>query len=172
MATHNPLSRPCKEREEDLVLFHYSDLQEPERIDLKDHLGGCAGCTAYLKELSELLPLTVKVDQPPEAFWRDYNRELRRKIDAVREKKSWRQHFAVLFQPRLLPAFGVLAVLALVLTLTLGRGIWQSHDAARDDEALMEVLPVAENLEFFKTMDVLDNLDVLESMGNQGGPLS
>jgi hypothetical protein len=29
------------------------------------------------------------------------------------------------------------------------------------------VLPVAENLEFFRTMDVLDDLDLLESMGNQ-----
>jgi len=27
---------------------------------------------------------------------------------------------------------------------------------------------VAENLEFFKTMEVLDNLDLLESMGSQG----
>ena len=26
----------------------------------------------------------------------------------------------------------------------------------------MEVLPVAENLEFFKSMDVLDDLDLLE----------
>ncbi len=172
MATHNPLSRPCKEREENLVLFHYSDLQEPEQIDLKNHLGGCIDCTAYLQELNKLLPLTVKSDEPPEAFWRDYNRELRLKIAAVREKKSWRQSFAAFFRPRLLPAFGVIAVLALVLTLTIGKGLWQTRDSARDDEALMEVLPVAENLEFFKTMDVLDNLDVLESMGNQGGPLS
>jgi hypothetical protein len=28
---------------------------------------------------------------------------------------------------------------------------------------------VAENLEFFKTMDVLDNLDVLEFMASPGG---
>jgi hypothetical protein len=31
----------------------------------------------------------------------------------------------------------------------------------------MEVLPVAENLEFFKAMDVLDDLDLLEFLGNQ-----
>jgi hypothetical protein len=33
---------------------------------------------------------------------------------------------------------------------------------------MMEALPVAENLEFFKAMDVLDDLDLLESMGSQG----
>jgi len=29
----------------------------------------------------------------------------------------------------------------------------------------MEALPVAEHLEFFKSMDLLDNLDLLEIMG-------
>jgi hypothetical protein len=33
----------------------------------------------------------------------------------------------------------------------------------------MELLPVAENLEFFKTMEVLDALDVLEEMGSSSG---
>jgi hypothetical protein len=32
----------------------------------------------------------------------------------------------------------------------------------------MEELPMAENLEFFKAMDVLDDLDLLEYMGSQG----
>ena len=30
----------------------------------------------------------------------------------------------------------------------------------------MEILPAAENLEFFKTMDVLDAMDLLEDMGS------
>jgi hypothetical protein len=52
--------------------------------------------------------------------------------------------------------------------LTFGKGIWQSNDLPKDDAAMIEALPVAENLEFFKAMDVLDDLDLLESMGNQG----
>ena len=56
----------------------------------------------------------------------------------------------------------------LALTLTFGKGIWQSNDLPKDDAAMIEALPVAENLEFFKAMDVLDDLDLLESMGNQG----
>ena len=30
----------------------------------------------------------------------------------------------------------------------------------------MEILPAAENLEFFKTMEVLDAMDFLEDMGS------
>jgi hypothetical protein len=32
----------------------------------------------------------------------------------------------------------------------------------------MEILPAAENLEFFKTMEVLDAMDFLEDMGSAG----
>jgi Putative zinc-finger len=159
---------PCKALEEDLVLFHYGDLDGTERETLQSHVAGCAGCTAYLKELGALLPLTVKADEPPQTFWTDYNREMRGKLAAATEKKSWRMTFAELFQPRWAPAFAAVAVIALALTFTIGKGIWRAKDVPQDDEAMIEVLPVAENLEFYKAMDVLDDLDLLESMGNQG----
>jgi hypothetical protein len=52
------------------------------------------------------------------------------------------------------------------LTFTLGGGLGSGKNGTPDDE-FTEVLPVAENLEFFRAMDVLDDLDLLESMGNQ-----
>jgi hypothetical protein len=170
MADHNnPLSRPCKELEEDLVLFHYGELRDGERDALQNHLGSCASCAAYLQELGALLPLTAMTDEPPQTFWTDYGREMRHKISSVNERKSWRQNLASWFQPRLLPAFGVAVVVALALTFTIGKGIWRSDDLPKDDPAMLEVLPVAENLEFFKSMDVLDDLDLLEFMSSQGG---
>ena len=102
------------------------------------------------------------------ACWRDYSRELRHKIDAVSEKQSWRQRLSGFFHPWSIPALAGAAVVMLALTLTFGKGIWQSNDLPKDDAAMIEALPVAENLEFFKAMDVLDDLDLLESMGNQG----
>jgi hypothetical protein len=170
MTDRNHLLSPCKSLEENLVLFHYGELPNPERMALEQHLVGCVNCTGYLKDLGALLPLTIKADDPPETFWMDYSRELRHKIDSAREKRFWPLKFGTFFQLRLLPAFGAFAILALALTFTFGKGLWQGRDVRRDDEALMEVLPMAENLEFFKTMDVLDNLDVLEFMGNQRGP--
>jgi anti-sigma factor RsiW len=161
-------SSPCEALEENLVLYHYGDLDGAERAALQAHLLACAGCAGYLRELGALLPLTVKTDRPAPSFWTDYNRELRSKLDDATEKKRWRRSLAVWLQPRLVPVYAAAAVVALALTFTLGKGIRSTNDLAQDDAAMMEVLPVAENLEFFKAMDVLDNLDLLESMGSQG----
>jgi hypothetical protein len=165
----NSRSAPCKTLEEDLVLLHYGDLSGTERDTLQGHIYGCAGCAAYLKELGTLLPLTVKADEPPQTFWADYNRELRHKLDDAAAKQSWWQSLASFFQTRWLPALATAAVVVLALTFTLGKGFWPSKsDPQEEDDALIEALPVAENLEFFKAMDVLDDLDLLEFMGSQG----
>jgi hypothetical protein len=162
------LIHACGEMEENLVLFHYGDLVGAERNAVQAHLKNCAGCTGYLKHLNMLLPLTRQVDEPPPEFWTDYKRELRQKLDKVAEKQNWRQSLADFFQPRRVPVFATAAVVTLALTFTLGKGMWSSNDPAKEDVAIMELLPVAENLDFFKSMDVLDDLDLLESMGSQG----
>jgi hypothetical protein len=162
------LAAPCQAREENLVLYHYGDLDGAEHAALQAHLHECAGCAGYLRELGALMPLMVKTDQPPPPFWNDYNRELRHKLDGAAEKTGWRQALSAFFQPRLVPVFAAAAVVAIALTFTLGKGIWSTDDPAQDDEAMIDVLPVAENLEFFRAMDVLDNLDLLEFMASQG----
>ncbi|MGH7852792.1 MAG: anti-sigma factor family protein [Candidatus Binatia bacterium] len=161
------LISPCGDFEENLVLFHYGDLDGAERGALQAHLQTCALCGSYLKELDTLLPLTLEADLPPETFWTDYNRELRQKLDRAAEQKSWMQTLGDFFQPRWMPALATAGVVALALTFTVGRGIWSTNDPAQENAAIMELLPVAENLEFFKAMEMLDNLDLLESMGNQ-----
>lgn len=166
--TKQALASPCREQEENLVLFHYGELPDAERDGMQAHLQSCAACAAYLNDLAVLLPLTVAADQPPQRFWTDYSRELRHKLDGFAEKKNWRHRVAEFFQPRWLPAFATAAVVALALTFTLGKGMWSKNDPTQEDAAIMELLPMAENLDFFKSMDVLDDLDLLESMGSQG----
>jgi hypothetical protein len=166
--TTRRLISPCAEREENLVLLHYGDLGGTERDDLRVHVQSCAACAAFLEDLGALMPLTITASDPAPSFWSDYDRELRQKIDAAAERKNWLQRLADFFQPRWVPAFATAAIVALALTFTLGRGVWSPGEPAQEDAALAEVLPVAENLEFFSTMDVLDNLDLLESMGSQG----
>jgi len=161
------LVSPCTDLEENLVLFHYGDLGGGERAALQIHLKSCAACAGYLNDLVTLLPLTIATDDPPQSFWTDYNRELRQKIDDLLEKKTWKQILAALFQPRWVPAFASAAAVALALTFTVGGNFWATRDPAEDQATIMELLPVAENLEFFNAMEVLDNLDLLESMGNQ-----
>jgi hypothetical protein len=164
----NSLSTPCKPLEQDMVLLHYGDLRGIELDTLQSHIKGCTGCTGYLTELAKLLPLTAKADEPPQTFWTDYNRELRHKLDDAAAKQSWWQSLVVFFQPRWLPALATAGVVVLALTLTLGKGIWPTNSNPPENEALIEALPVAENLEFFRAMHVLDDLDLLEFMGSQG----
>ena len=156
----------CTQWEEDLVLHYYGELRGSERIAVEDHVRGCEPCRFYLKELASLLPLTVKPDEPPQAFWDDYSREMRRKLADASERKSWWQILASFFQPWAIPVSATAVVAILALTLTVGKGFWGSKEAPQDDEAFMEILPAAENLEFFKTMEVLDAMDFLEDIGS------
>ena len=160
-----PAATTCADLEAELVLLHYGDLDGVESKRLQSHVANCAGCSSYLKELAALMPLTVKTDTPPQEFWMDYSRELRHKIDATVESKLWWQKIPAIFQPRYLSALAAAAVVVLALTFTLGRGVWNGKNDIPDDD-LSEALPVAENLEFFRAMDVLDELDLLEVMGN------
>lgn len=159
-------TRACEAYEEDLVLLHYGDLSGAERAKLESHLGGCAGCAGYLKELATLLPLTVKSDEPPQEFWQNYNRELRGKLDDVAAKKSWWRNLAQAFRPGYVTAFASAAIVVLALTFTLGKSFWNTKNNAQDDE-MAEALPVAENLDFFTAMDILDDLDLLEWIDSQ-----
>lgn len=163
MAEQNQ-TKPCAELEADLVLLHYGDLDNGARAEVQAHSANCAGCSAYLTELATLLPLAVASDVPPQEFWMDYNRELRHKIDATAENKSWWHSIKAIFQPGYLPAFATAAVVVLALTFTFGNGLWSGKHGVNEDE-LSEALPVAENLDFFRAMDVLDDLDLLEVMG-------
>ena len=156
----------CKAYEEDLVLLHYGDLSGAEREKLDSHLGSCAGCAGYLKELATLLPLTVKSDEPPQEFWQNYSRELRGKLDDIAAKKAWWQILAPAFRPGYLTAFAAAAIVALALTFTLGKTVWNAKNNPQDDE-MAEALPVAEHLDFFTAMDILDDLELLELIGSQ-----
>jgi hypothetical protein len=161
----DPVVGACADLEADLVLLHYGDLDGVERARLQAHAADCAGCSAYLHELATLLPLAVTTDTPPQEFWMNYNRELRHKIEAAVENKSWWHNLTTIFKPGYLPAVASAALVVLALTFTLGGGLWSGKNGTPDDE-MTEALPVAEHLEFFRAMDVLDELDLLEVMGN------
>ena len=66
-----------------------------------------------------------------------------------------------------MPALATSAVIALALTFTLGKGVWQTQETPPLDEPILEVLPMTENLELFRNLEVLDTLELLESMSDQ-----
>ena len=168
VARDKPALKACRNLEEDLVLYYYGEVSESARGNCDAHLKNCEACRASLAEMRSLLPMTAAHDEPPQAFWEDYSREMRRKLDAVTERETWWRRIVGSVAPLPVPALATGAVLLLALTLTLGKGLWQSSTTALDDEALIEVLPMAEQLDFFSNMELLDNLDLLETLTGQG----
>lgn len=157
----------CASKEQDLVLYYYGELGDAERAAVETHTQDCEGCRHYLAEIGSLLPLTVETDDPPQPFWDEYSREMRRKV-AGNERKSWWRTLPALLQPWAVPAMAATAVAIVALTFTLGKGLLRSKDMPPEDESFMEVLPLAENLDFFSNMEILDTMDLLESLGGPG----
>jgi anti-sigma factor RsiW len=160
------MATACNEFEQDLVLYHYGELSGDSRDQLASHLRACPACASYLKELAALLPLTVTTDEPGQEFWQNYSREMRHKLTDLQEKKSWWQALQTALRPWTLPALAGTAVIALAVTLNTSNQT--TTDVPSADQALMEVLPMAENLELFNNMDVLENIEVLEGMEGSG----
>ena len=158
------MSTVCNEFEQDLVLYHYGDLGAEDRDRLATHLRACPACATYLKELAALLPLTMNTDEPGEEFWQNYSREMRHKLADLQEKRSWWQELQAALRPWTLPALAGTAVIALAVTLNTANKTSPINDVPAADPALIEVLPMAENLELLNNMDVLENMEVLEAM--------
>ena len=162
----------CNELEQDLVLYHYGELSGETRDQITTHLRNCSGCASYVKELAALLPLTILGDEPAEDFWQNYSREMRHKLADLQEKRSWWQALQTFVRPWTVPALAGTAVVALALTLTVGKKTTTTNEEIDDvpsaDQALLEVMPMAENLELFNNMDVLEDIDVLEVLGSSG----
>ena len=155
----------CTGFEEDLVLYYYGELPAKDQAQVAHHVRSCRDCQSYLKEIASILPLAVKADEPPQVFWDDYSRELRHKLTAARTGSSWWHDAISYLQPWTIPVYATAAVAVLAITLTLGKGFWSSTEIPQEDETFIEILPASENLDFFKTMEVLDAMDVLEDMG-------
>src|ERR1700693_1693658 len=104
IARDKPASQPCRNLEEDLVLYYYGELAESDRRKCEAHLKDCEYCRASLAEMSKLLPISAAHDEPPPGFWNDYSREMRQKLDSEAERKPWWRRIAGLFAPLPMPA--------------------------------------------------------------------
>lgn len=169
MNHRNPsLIEACRDFEADLVFYYYGDLAGSDRGRVESHLKSCAACGRFLKDLGSLLPRTVKGDAPPESFWQDYTREIRQKLVAAAERRPWWKVVFLTLRSWPMPALATALILILALTLTFRKKSWRPTEIPPDQEALLEVLPMAENLDFFKAMELLDSMDLLEAAGGPG----
>jgi anti-sigma factor RsiW len=170
-ANENAALSACPAMEADLVLYYYGDLGFDARKSVEAHLGDCGRCRAYVDDLRSFLPRTVAADEPPDSFWLGYRREMRQKLDDASDSKSWWQRIVTVFQPWPVPAIATAALVGIALAVTFSNRV-EEPVPPKENQALIELLPVAENLEFFTNMDVLDSMDLLEDMNGQANGTS
>jgi Putative zinc-finger len=155
----------CSDFEEDLVLHYYGDGSEAERNRVEAHLQTCVACRAFLEDLRKLLPQMAKPNDLPQSFWDSYYRETVEKLAALEERKFWwRNLFAPMRAWMLLPAFGTAGVAVLAVALIFGKGHWNFSWKQPGESIPQEILVDTNQLEFFKSMDMLEALSKLETL--------
>jgi hypothetical protein len=158
------LETMCKELEEDLVLYYYDEIADGEKRQIEQHLRKCNGCGRFLQDLNRLLPQMAARPELPQSFWDNYYRETLAKLKHHREQKfHWRDLFAPI-RIWMIPAFGTAVVAALAVGLLLSKGNLNSLYNLSQERIPTEIVTDSEQLEFFRSMDMLESLSTLEGL--------
>jgi predicted anti-sigma-YlaC factor YlaD len=163
-----PLKSACKNFEEDLVLHYYGENSETDRRRVEQHLLSCLPCRSFLDDLHRLLPQITQHAVLPQAFWDDYYRETVAKL-ALREERKFR--WQDLFAPIrlwMVPAFGTVAIAILAIAIIVGKGGVTTLLDRPTAEIPQEILVDSNQLEFFKSLDMLESLGRLEHQDGDG----
>lgn len=147
----------CGEFETDLVLYAYGKIADRERAGIEAHLDTCPACRARQDQLLEELA-TAPLDFPPPQFWDDYSRGMRQKLEAVDEQRHRKLRWLSPLSYGGITALAAGLVLVIALGLTLKDTLFSSADETQED-AMMQVLPIVQNLEFFESMHYLEMMN-------------
>ena len=162
MKTTEPLRKACQNYEEDLVLYYYGENSADERQHVKQHLAECVCCQSFIEDLHRLLPRMTPTETLPQPFWDNYYRETVRKLAEQQERKSWWRNLFAPMKFWLVPAFGTVAVAILAIALVMGKGELTSFIDRPSATLPQEVLADRNQLEFFKSLDMLESLSHLD----------
>ena len=158
------LETACREFEEDLVMYYYGDGFDAERRRVEEHLQSCHCCKRFLADLRKLLPQMAQPREFPREFWANYYDETVKKINAHQGKGSWWRDFLTPMRLWMVPAFGTAAVAIIAFALVLGKGGPNSQPDRLVEKIPTEIMADVNQLEFFKSMDMLESLRLLESL--------
>lgn len=157
-----PLEGACKHYEEDLVLFYYGESGASERATLERHLGDCPRCRDFVADLRRVLPPMAPKPELSQSFWDGYLRETVAKLAAQEERKNWWRGWLAPMNGWLVPAFGTAAVALLAIALVLGKSDFASLVSTTSTPLPTEVVSDSNQLEFFKSLELLESLGTLE----------
>ncbi|MGH7824405.1 MAG: anti-sigma factor family protein [Candidatus Binatia bacterium] len=158
------LKTACRDYEEDLVLYFYGEGSVAERNRVETHLAGCSRCRCFSDDLHRLLPQMTQPKELPQGFWDNYHREVMHKLAEQEERGSWWRNLFVPMRLWAVPAFGAAAVLVFGLTLTLDGIGWNPLSEPKQMAIPQEILSDPNRVEFFKSMELVESLRVLEAM--------
>ena len=114
----------------------------------------------------------AKSEDMPQSFWDGYYRETVAKLAEQEERKFWWRSWLVPARGWLVPAFGTVGVVVLVVGLLFGKGNLGSFMEKSPVKIPQEVLVDTNQLEFFRSMDILESLDHLEQQDGTKGELN
>jgi hypothetical protein len=163
MKTNTPLKSACKQYEEDLVLHYYGENSDSERRNLESHLADCDSCRLFLDDLRRLLPSMTQTEEMPQNFWDSYYRETLSKLTRHDEKKYWWRSLLAPMQNWMVPALGSVAAAALVIGVMFGNDNLKTFVEPRVENIPQEILADKNQLEFFKSMELIESLSKLEA---------
>ena len=163
MTMHKALKAACMRYEEDLVLHYYGEIAEKERDRIERHLAECDACRMFFADLRRLLPQISRTEELPSSFWDEYYRQTMTKLTDYEEKKHrWRSWFAPL-SGWMMPAFGTVTAAVLVISLMYGKDNVKLFVEPAAERIPQEIVADKNQLEFFKSLDILEALSNLEA---------
>ena len=139
---------------EELILFHYGELDGADKLRVEQHLQQCRSCCNELGNLREFLNLVpAGVPELSASELRSFN-------SRVMAQLPRRRRFSR-------PAMGwaLAGALVLMLSLNLRQQIEPQVPAPAPMVAEQEVL---DKFELLQNLDLLDNLEVLQQLASQG----
>ena len=157
-----PLEGACKCYEEDLVLYYYAETGANERVTIEQHLTQCLRCRKFVDDLGRVLPQMAPKPELPQVFWDNYFRQTVAKLDEQAVRQNWWRRWFAPMNGWLVPAFGTVAIAMFAIALMLGKGNFTSTAETAPGNIPAEVLVDSNQIEFFKSLEILESLSTLE----------
>ncbi|MFQ5330274.1 MAG: anti-sigma factor family protein [Thermodesulfobacteriota bacterium] len=144
----------CSDRETEILLYYYYELDGTAHEEMERHLNGCSRCASvYAKLKTALDGIELKEPELPASFWPSYNEEVYRKIAERSSGQRW-----TLFGPRFIQV-GAMAL----LLIFLGIGGMKLYETREERAFISENYALMSSMELLEEFDLMQNLDEIES---------
>ncbi len=138
----------CKFTEQDMVLFYYKEMPEPELAKIETHLRECESCWQRYCHLKDMLDAMVVPEEGlSEQQWAQLKARITERIEHPGK--------AAMF---LRPAFALIVLLVVFLGVYMGYKRFSQQDQERFISEHYELLM---NLDFYEDLDVIEQMEAL-----------